>query len=176
MQNYISLKSNLVEWIIPSDKASSSISSQEPLWALAILYSPWWHDLHGELFIGGDSWWMRRESLGPGSKISSVICVSCDRNDVVWVQGALAGRTQGIHFAVVECPRLRNALHLHRGFHGQIPGFPSGNKGTAVCGQLCPREWPQWSYTSTRDTVFHLWWVLSCTILVCFRKGIGTTF
>lgn len=65
------------------------------------------------------------------------------RNDVVRVQGALAGRPKRIHRSALERAGLRDALHLHRRIHSQVPGFPPGNESTAVCGQLHSRERPE---------------------------------
>lgn len=109
---------------------------------------------------------------------STLLCffISFCRYDVVRMQRAVAGRTQGIYFAVMECFGFWDAVHFHCCFHSEASGIPAGHKSTTVCGQLHWGEWSLWGYTSSRNRVFYLWWVkLFCNTDLNLEKLVGCT-
>lgn len=105
-----------------------------------------------------------------------VVFVSCCRYDVVRMQRAVAGRAQGIYFAVVERLGFWDAVHFHSCFHSQASGVPAGHESTAVRGQLHRGEWPLWGHASSRNRVFYLRWVsLPCNAELNTGELVGCT-
>lgn len=56
------------------------------------------------------------------------------RNDLVGMQGNLGGGAAGVRAAPVEPAGFRDAVHLRGLLHGEVHGFPEGQRGPAVRG------------------------------------------